>query len=87
MNSKKLGYALLTIALSLVALNLLSTAYAFSTYDVNKDGSVDINDIAIVAQAFGSYSGHPRWNSTADVNGDGIVDMMDIVLIAAHFGE
>jgi hypothetical protein len=59
----------------------------FNPYDINQDGIVDITDIAIVALAFGSYPGHPRWNPDADVNDDGYVDIIDMTLVAQHFGE
>jgi hypothetical protein len=44
-------------------------------------------DIAIVTRAFGSYPGHPRWDSDADVNQDDKVNLRDISLVAKHFGE
>jgi len=50
--------------------------------DLNGDGKVNIEDIAIWGLAFGSHSGHARWNPNADINGDGKVDMIDGVLIA-----
>jgi parallel beta-helix repeat protein len=55
--------------------------------DVNIDGKVDGRDIAIVARAFGSIPGDPRWNALADVNDDGKIDGRDIVIVAKHFGE
>jgi hypothetical protein len=55
--------------------------------DLNGDGKVDIKDLVIVATAFGSFPGHPRWNSEADVNQDNYVDMQDLTLVASHFGE
>jgi parallel beta-helix repeat protein len=55
--------------------------------DINRDGKVDIKDVAIAAMAFGSYPGHPRWNSIADENEDGKIDMRDIAVICRNFGE
>lgn len=55
--------------------------------DLNNDGKVDIQDVAVAASAFGSYPGHPRWNPIADMNKDNIVDVKDIVLIAINFGK
>jgi hypothetical protein len=55
--------------------------------DANGDGKVDGKDIAIVAQAFGSYPEHARWNSAADMNGDNIVDSLDLALVAVNFGK
>jgi hypothetical protein len=55
--------------------------------DLNNDGRVDMRDIAIVAYAFGSYPGQPRWNPQADINQDGKVDMVDVALVAMNFGK
>ena len=55
--------------------------------DVNGDGKVDIQDVALVAFAFGSYPGHLRWNPDCDFNGDGRVDIRDIVIVAKEFGK
>jgi len=54
--------------------------------DVNGDGVVDICDIVIVAIAFGSKPGSPKWNPDADLNDDETVDIEDIVLAAINFG-
>jgi len=54
--------------------------------DLNGDGKVDMLDIAIIAKAFGSWPGHPRWNPAADITEDGIVDMRDVGLAAKNFG-
>jgi hypothetical protein len=55
--------------------------------DLNNDQKVDIEDIAIVAYAFGSYPGHPRWNPEADLNFDLFVDIQDIAMVAFNFGR
>jgi parallel beta-helix repeat protein len=55
--------------------------------DVNMDGKVDGKDMAIVARAFGSFPGDPRWNALADLNDDGKIDGKDIVIVAIHFGK
>jgi peptide/nickel transport system substrate-binding protein len=58
--------------------------------DVNYDGKVNIVDITIVAQAFGSNSGppiHPRWQFRADINNDRKVDIIDISAVASNFGK
>lgn len=55
--------------------------------DPNGDGRVDGNDVAMVAKAFGSYPGHPRWDPIADLNVDNKVDSLDIAIVAKNFGE
>ena len=69
--------------------NVIKGNYTFSAAgpptakaDLNNDGKVNIEDVAVWGLAFGSHSGHPRWNPIADMNGDGKVDMIDAVLIA-----
>ncbi len=61
--------------------------------DINGDGKVDMKDIALVAAAFGTSPGHPRWNPDADITGptylvpDNKVDMRDVSLVAKNFGQ
>lgn len=54
-------------------------------WDVNKDSSIDIFDLVIVANHFGQSTSlpYPDW----DINKDGTVDIFDLVIIANHFGE
>ena len=47
--------------------------------DVNGDGTVNVLDLALVAQAFG------RDGLDADVNGDGVVNVFDLVFVANQF--
>jgi hypothetical protein len=53
---------------------------------------VNMIDIGIVAGAFGTRPGQPRWNPIADITGptylvpDGRVDMLDVALVASKFG-
>ena len=54
--------------------------------DINRDGIVDIFDVVILANAFGSKVGDPNWNPDADLNNDDIVDIFDVVTIATNFG-
>jgi parallel beta-helix repeat protein len=55
--------------------------------DLNLDGAVDILDAVQAASAFGSYLGHPNWNSKADLNHDNEVDIFDIIILANNFGR
>ena len=47
--------------------------------DVNRDGVVNILDLTIIAQAFGTDS------LEGDVNGDGMVNVIDLVFVANQF--
>jgi len=61
--------------------------------DINGDAKVDMKDIALVAVAFGTIPGHPRWNPDVDITGptclvpDNRVDMRDVSLVAQNFGK
>jgi hypothetical protein len=55
--------------------------------DLNGDGIVDIYDAILLASAFGSSPGSPKWNPNADINGDGVVDIYDAIILAANFGK
>ena len=53
-------------------------------WDINNDGTVDIQDIILVSNNFGEKSEvYPE----LDVNQDGNIDIIDLLLVAAHFGE
>lgn len=55
--------------------------------DMNRDGKVNIVDIAIVAKAFGSKPGNPKWNSDADMDENGIINIIDVAKVAKNFGK
>ena len=50
--------------------------------DINRDGVVNIQDLAIVNARLGQ-----RGQNSADVNADGLVDIVDLVLVAGAFDE
>ena len=60
--------------------NQLSVA---DLYDLNGDGTVNLQDLIIVGQAF-STTGVPGWRPE-DINVDGKVDILDMILIGQHF--
>ena len=55
--------------------------------DINRDGRVDIKDLVLLANAFGSLPGHPRWNPDADLNNDEKVSIIDLMLVLKNFGK
>jgi PKD repeat protein len=55
--------------------------------DLNKDGTVDILDIAIVAKAYGTRPGDKNWNSIADLDKSGEIDIIDIAKVARDYGK
>jgi len=79
--------ALLALGLATFAFNIRGVKAQGLVGDLNDDGKVNIEDLIIAAQAFGSTAEHPRWNAKADLNGDGKINVLDIILIATHYGE
>lgn len=65
----------------------LNLSYYESTSDLNKDGTVNILDVSIVALAFGSTPEDPNWNIIADLNNDETVNILDISTVAVEFGK
>jgi len=55
--------------------------------DIDGNGVVDILDIALVARAWGSTPGDPRWDPRCDINGNGKVDILDLALVARDYGK
>ncbi|MGD8546037.1 MAG: dockerin type I domain-containing protein [Candidatus Bathyarchaeota archaeon] len=56
-------------------------------WDINRDGIVDLRDMAIMSLAYRSTPESPNWNEAADLDRNGVVDMMDFALVARHFQE
>lgn len=55
--------------------------------DITGDGKVDLKDVYIVAKAYCSRVGDPRYNSTADLNSDGAVDIEDLIIVTLNYGH
>lgn len=87
--------AMIFVSMMFSSLPLVSAAYTIEyhrmtpdlTGDVNCDGKVDIKDLVRVINAFGSYLGHPKWDSQADLNEDRKVDIKDLVIVNQNFGN
>jgi len=57
------------------------------TSDLNQDGKVDILDIFIVVQAFGSKPGDSNWNAVADLDKNGQINILDVFAVAWDYGK
>lgn len=56
-------------------------------FDLNDDGSVNIQDLVFFASVFGVKTNENSQYALGDFNGDAYVDISDLVLFASYFGE
>lgn len=61
-------------------------AYGATRKDFNKDGLVDILDIAAMAKNHNAVEGSTYWNPSFDLNSDKIIDLFDIVTLSKSYG-
>ena len=80
---KKIVLVLLALAFFMALRPVLGTLVG----DVNGDGKVDIQDIAIVAKHFGTTPSSPNWDPACDLDGNGRVDIADVAIVARAFGQ
>jgi len=69
------------------ASHIYGNYYAYALELTTPDGVIDGSDLVLCAYSFGSYPGHPRWNTLSDVDHNYVVDGSDLALIAAYFGK
>jgi len=55
--------------------------------DIDLSGVITIIDIGILAAAFGTSTGDPRYNPLADIDANGDVSIIDFGIVAAYFGS
>lgn len=54
--------------------------------DLNKDGIIDIKDLAMISLHYGKSIGKTGWSSESDLNSDGIIDIYDLSLVSRVIG-
>lgn len=54
--------------------------------DINEDRTVDIEDLVVVALAWGTSPGDPDWNSLADLSKDNFIDVEDLSTVGRNYG-
>lgn len=55
--------------------------------DLNGDFKINLSDLAIFVQAYGSKPDSSNWNPNVDINDEGIVGLTDLVILAQHYGQ
>jgi parallel beta-helix repeat protein len=66
---------------------LMSPLFTTMPGDLNGDSKVSLADLVILAQAYGSKPGDPKWNPIADIDGNGVVGLTDLVILAKNYGK
>ena len=81
-----LTFVLFTVGLFSVAAAQETDSDKLLLSDVNKDGVVNILDLAYVASQFGKMPTIDQ-SPNPDINSDGVVNILDLTLTASHFGK
>ena len=55
--------------------------------DINGDGTININDLILLVEAYGATSTSPNWNPNCDLNDDNKVDASDIFELSKNYGR
>jgi len=55
--------------------------------DLDGNFTVQLVDLVVLAQAYGSKPGDGNWNPNADIDGNGIVGLTDLVIMARNYGK
>jgi hypothetical protein len=63
------------------------TIVGFLPTDLNKDWTVNILDVSIVARAFGTKPGDEKWNEMADLDKSGVINIIDVSMVARDYGR
>ncbi|MBN2295239.1 MAG: hypothetical protein JXM70_22605 [Pirellulales bacterium] len=63
----------------------IAESIPYTPGDANRDGTVDVSDLGVLASHYGTGSG-AEWGD-GDFTGEGCVDVCDLGLLAAHYYE
>ena len=55
-------------------------------YDVNRDRTIDVEDLALVLGAFGAIEGQTEFDPRVDFDADGRVELQDLATFRSHMG-
>lgn len=55
--------------------------------DINNDGRVNLQDLTLLAFAFGAVEEDEHFHPGADLNGDGEINVLDLVLLAGSYRQ
>ena len=55
--------------------------------DLNRDGVVNIIDVAILANSYATTPGSPNWNPNADLNHDNVINIIDLAILANNYAK
>jgi len=66
---------------------IISIAGDITGTDGWPDRKISIQDLFIVAKAFGSHPRHPKWNPNADLNTDKKINIRDLKLVSDEYGK
>jgi hypothetical protein len=69
--------------------NVLTGGVVTLTIAGDLDGNFEVRlaDLVILAKAYGSKPGEPKWNPNADIDNNGIVGLSDLVILAKNYGK
>jgi len=63
------------------------TVYVSIPGDVDGNGKVQIEDIVAIAEAYGSFSSHPKYDAKLDVDCNEFIEVKDLLTAALNYGQ
>jgi hypothetical protein len=55
--------------------------------DINGDRRVSLQDLVLLAMAYGSKLGDPKWDARCDLKRDNKISLLDLVVLAKNYGK